>query len=114
MKELISYLDSKERFEHYIKRKIEGRCHVNNKGWAKLTEYHLGNYLKELENPFGFLYNVKTFHKSVYRRTPCMVKFYHKYHKARIRHWDEITYSLKDKDGEITKFTITSNELINE
>ena len=111
MKDLYNYLDSKSRFEHYIKEKIEGRCHMNNKGWAKLTDFHLNNFLKELENPFGFLYNVKSFHKKIYSRTPCMVRYYNKYKRRRQLHWDLMKFTMKGNDGELTEFTITSNDL---
>lgn len=111
MRDLIEYLDSKERFQHYIKQKVEGRCHVNNKGWNKLYEFHLSNYLEELKNPFGFLYNVKNFHKNVYRSTPCMVRYYHKYRRRRELHWDIINFSFKDKDGHVAEFSVSSDEL---
>lgn len=88
LKELVTYLESKDRFLHYIKDKVDGRCHMNNKGWAKIVDFHLDNYLKELENPFGFLYNVKNFHNNIYNSTPCMVRYYHKYRRRRQMYWE--------------------------
>jgi len=89
-KDLSKYLDSRNAFKLYIKAKVEGKCHVNNKGWVKLVEYHLDGYLSDIENPFAFLYNIKHFHRSVYYSTPSMRRHFYKHKSYRDKYWDEI------------------------
>ena len=108
MSQLTEYFDSWGKYQIHIKAKIDGVCHVNNKGWKKLQDYHLDNHLKQLENPHSFLFNVKYFHKGVYKRVPPMAKYYHRYHRRRVAYWDKCTITMKDEDGESTSLTFTS------
>lgn len=88
MRELIEYLESRDLFVYHTKKKIEGKCHINNKGWAKLDDYHLDKFLIKIDNPFGFLFNVKSFHTDLYSDISCMPRYYHKYRRKREVYWE--------------------------
>ena len=108
MKDLANYTNSWETFQIHIKDKIDGICHINSKGWRKLQDYHLGNYLKTLENPHSFLFNVKYFHKGVYKQVSPMARYYHRYSRRRVHYWDKVIITIGKVD-EATKFTVTGD-----
>lgn len=107
MKDLVKYHNSWDQYRVFIKDKIDGICHVNSKGWRKLQDYHLDSYLKTLDNPHAFLFNVKYFHKDIYKSVPPMIKYYNRYRRRRVAYWDKCTITMKDNDGKLTKFTFT-------
>lgn len=89
------YLHLWSKFKFYCENKAKlSDCHINSKGWQKLKEYHLENFLKESENPYGFLFKVKLRHKSLYRDFHCMPKFYYKYLKLRQKQLDSPARSM--------------------
>ena len=106
MKDLTSYFDSWNGYQGHIKKKIDGICHVNSKGWRKLQDYHLDNYLKTLDNPHAFLFNVKYFHKGVYKQVPPMARYYYRYSRRRVAYWDKMIITM-GKGDEATKLIIT-------
>lgn len=61
----------------------KANCCINNKGWQRLREFHLENYLKTVENPFGFLYLIKLRHRHIYSQIQCMPRLYSKYLRKR-------------------------------
>lgn len=105
---VIDYTGDWDRYQVTIKNKIDGICHVNSKGWRKLQDYHLDNYLKTLANPHSFLFNVKYFHKGLYKRVPPMARYYHRYSRRRVTYWDKMTITM-GKGDDATKFTVTGD-----
>lgn len=69
-------------------------CHINNKGWQKLKEYHLEEYLKDMDNPYGFLFKIRFRYKDVYREVHCMPRFYYKYLRLRKKELDSPARSV--------------------
>ena len=104
--QVIEYTGDWDRYQVTIKKKIDGICHVNSKGWRKLQDYHLDNYLKTMENPHAFLFNVKYFHKKLYKQVPPMARYYYRYSKRRVAYWDKMTI-IMGKGDEATEFTFT-------
>lgn len=72
-----------EYIESWLKQRIDyelqarGRAKINNEGWRKLKNYHLRNYIKQLDSPFGFLFNLRFKHKSLFKDISCANKLYH-------------------------------------
>jgi len=83
MKNIKSYLTSWNKFEQYCIDKAKGRCHLNNYAWRRLREYHLEDFLSKQENPFGWLFTIRAFHKDLYNSIHCMSKMYDKYARQR-------------------------------
>lgn len=80
LKEPYFYVENWNKFRKYCEQRAEkANCHINNKGWNKLKEYHLEMYLKEVTSPFGFLFKIKFRHPEIYRTVKCMPKFYCRY-----------------------------------
>ena len=71
------FLDSwvQKRIDYELMAK--GRAKLNNDAWRKLRGYHLKNFLKTLDNPFGFLFQLKFRHKHVYKQITCANKLYY-------------------------------------
>ena len=76
MKDVEQYIYSWRSFQLKCENKIKGRCIINNKGWVKLREFHMEQFLKEHPSPFGFMFRLKYQHPRVYRRIPCAPKIY--------------------------------------
>ena len=93
MQRVKHYTTSWDNFELYCTNKAKGRCHLNNSAWRKLREYHLDNYLKDIDNPFGLLFNIKTFHKDLYKSIRCMPKYYYRYAKKRTAEFQEDAFT---------------------
>lgn len=83
MKELNDYLQSWDQFREYCENKVKGICTLSNKNWRKLREWHMDNYLKSLDNPYGFIFKLKWRHPGVYKSIHCLPKFYHYYRMER-------------------------------
>ena len=84
-----SYQSNWMDFKTYCdKRAKYSECYINSKGWNKLKDYHLNNYLQDMENPFGFLYNIRRQHKDLYYQVKCMPKYYYKYLRKRQQLFD--------------------------
>lgn len=78
------YLDLWSKFKFCCEHKAKiADCHINSKGWQKLREYHLERFLKDSENPYGFLFKVKYRYRHIYREVHCMPRLYHKYSKLK-------------------------------
>ena len=77
MKDIEQYIYSWRDFQSRCESKVKGRCIINNKGWVKLREFHMRQFLKEHPSPFGFMFRLKYQHSRVYRRIPCAPKLYH-------------------------------------
>lgn len=77
MKEVRAYLTSWLNFRNQCEEKIKGRCHINNKGWVKLRDYHMEQWLKSHKAPFGFMFKLKHQYYEVYKTIPCAPKWYH-------------------------------------
>lgn len=76
------YKQDWERFRQYCENKAKAaECYINNKGWHKLREYHLENYLSTIKQPYSFLFVVKYRHTVLYRSIKCMPKIHNKYAK---------------------------------
>lgn len=71
------YLDSwvKKRIDYELQAK--GKAKINNDAWKKLRNYHLMNYIKKLQNPFGFLFHLKFKHKNIFRQISCANTIYY-------------------------------------
>jgi hypothetical protein len=65
------YLDSwiKKRIDYELQ--VKGRAKINGDGWRKLRNYHLKNYVKQLHNPFAFLFHLKFKHKNIFKHISC-------------------------------------------
>lgn len=80
------YVENWHEFRKYCEQKAKNSdCHINNKGWNKLKEFHLENYLKNVQSPFGFLFKIKFRYPEIYNSVRCMPKFYYKHAKIRQR-----------------------------
>jgi hypothetical protein len=76
------YKNNWEVFRKYCENKAkDSDCHINNKGWQKLREYHLENYLQSVDTPYGFLFTIKFRHRNLYTQIKCMPKIFYKYSK---------------------------------
>lgn len=78
MQGLTDYLASWSKFRRACEEKAKDRCHINSKGWKKLRDFHMEMWLDGHESPFGFMFNLKHRHTSVYRSISCAPKYYHK------------------------------------
>ena len=84
------YLDSWLKFKFCCEHRAKiADCHINAKGWQKLKEYHLEDFLKRVENPYGFLFRIRLRHRSVYRDVHCMAKLFHKYSRLRQKEMED-------------------------
>ena len=95
---LESYAHDWERFKLYIEDKSRDRCIITNKNWYKLRDYHLGEFLKTLRFPFGWLFWVKFHHRKAYREIPHMSKYYGIYKERRMERFLNFVY---EEDNEI-------------
>lgn len=92
--EVCLYLDLWSKFKFCCEHRAKiADCYINNKGWQKLREYHLNEFLSDIDNPFGFLFRIKFRYPNIYREVKCMPRYYHKY--ARLRQ-QELTSISKD------------------
>lgn len=72
-----------EYIESWLKKRIDyelqakGRAKINNEGWRKLKSYHLKSYLKEIDNPFGLLFQLKYKYKGLFRDVSCANRLYY-------------------------------------
>lgn len=81
---LNQFLNSWKDFKLYCEdRAKKADCYINNKGWQKLEEYHLRQFLKNIENPYGFLFTIKYRYGKIYQDVKCMNKLYYKYMKTK-------------------------------
>jgi len=88
MNDVERYVHSWRFFQLNCEQKVKGRCIINNKGWAKLREFHMEQFLKNHPSPFGFMFRLKYKHPRVYRRIPCAPKLYHFTRKQRCDKFD--------------------------
>ena len=72
------FLASWEQFKQYCDKKAKDRCKLNTYSWKKLSEFHLEEFLKKVESPFGFLFRAKMFRPEVFRQRAEMRKMYYK------------------------------------
>lgn len=85
------YEKSWDTFRQYCENKAkEADCIINNKGWHKLREYHLENYLQTISTPYGFLFIIKFRYSHIYQQIKCMPKLYHKYARKHREQFDSI------------------------
>ena len=77
MKDIEQYIYSWRDFQAKCESKVKNRCIINNKGWAKLREFHMEEFLKNHPSPFGFMFRLKYKHRRVFKSIPCASKFYH-------------------------------------
>ena len=77
------YLDSwvKKRIDYELQAK--GRAKINGEGWKKLRNYHLICYIKQLQNPFAFLFQLKFKHKNIFKEISCANTVYYRELKKR-------------------------------
>ena len=95
MKEPENYKSDWGQFrDHCNKRAKQADCYINGKGWQKLREYHLENYVNEMSNPYGFFFNIRKKHLPLYREVRCMPKFYYKYLRLRQKEFDSVARSV--------------------
>ena len=84
MLELKKYLASWRVFRAKCDRKVKiAGCHINNKCWNKLKEFHLEEYLCKMDKPFKFLFRIKVEKPKLYNSTKGMSRLYHKYKNER-------------------------------
>lgn len=73
----------------WVRKKIDyelmakNKAKINNEGWRKLRSYHLISYIKELENPFSFLFHLKFKHKNIFYQVSSANKLYYNELKKR-------------------------------
>jgi hypothetical protein len=65
------YLDSwiKKRIDYELQ--VKGKAKLNGDSWRKLRNYHLKSYVKQLQNPFAFLFHLKFKHKNIFKQISC-------------------------------------------
>lgn len=78
-------------FKAYIEAKAKDRCIITNKNWIKLRDIHLGMFLQEIDYPFAFLFHMKYYHPSKYRKIRCMPKYYGIYKENRNKEFEQFT-----------------------
>lgn len=89
MREPDLYIQHWDSFRKYCEgRAKDADCYINSKGWQKLREYHLRQYLKGVQNPYGFLFNIRMRHRNMYRQVQCMPKLYYKYLRKKQKEFD--------------------------
>lgn len=89
------YLTDWNSFKEYCEDKAKiADCHINNKGWRKLRDYHLDSYLKNIDNPFAFLFNMRFRYRKIFNRVGCMHKYYSKYMRKREIAFDSRTEGM--------------------
>jgi hypothetical protein len=77
--DILKYQTSWEEFRKACEIKAKNRCHLNTSAWKRLKEFHIEQYLRDMENPFGFLFVLKFYHNSFFRSIPksaCLYSFY--------------------------------------
>jgi hypothetical protein len=73
-----------EYLESWVQKRIDyelmakGRAKLNKDCWRKLRTYHMQNYVKKLDNPFSFLFNLKFKHRELGKHIPCINTLYYK------------------------------------
>lgn len=78
-----------EYLNSWVKRQIDceimakGKAKINNDGWRKLKGYHLETYVNSIDNPFGFLFELKFKNSDIARRLPNINELYRKSLKDR-------------------------------
>ncbi len=74
--QLNEYMDSwvQKRIDYEMMAK--GRAKLNAYCWRKLRNYHLQNYVKRLDNPFGFLFTLKYKRKDIAKNLPSLNTLY--------------------------------------
>ena len=77
MNEINRYLNSWNDFRNKCEEKVKGRCYINNKGWTKLRDFHMEQWLSSHKTPFGFMFKLKHRYWGIYRSIPCAPKWYH-------------------------------------
>lgn len=94
MKEIEEYLASWTVFRNKCEEKVKGVCYINNKGWVKLRDYHMEQWLKNHKSPFGFMFKLKHQYYSVYKTIPCASKWYH---VTRVKRQAKFEMNVADK-----------------
>ena len=71
------YLDSwvKKRIDYELQ--VKGKAKINGDGWRKLRNYHLKSYVRQLPNPFAFMFQLKFKHKNIFRQISCANTVYY-------------------------------------
>jgi hypothetical protein len=87
-KSIEDFLKSWESFRNDCERKAKDRCKINNEGWRKLSVFHTERFLRESQNPFGFLFYVRYKMPSIYRKYRLNI-FYNNYLSERERSFKE-------------------------
>lgn len=87
IKQLQQYEEDWIKFKLFIEGLAKGRCIITNKNWHKIREIHLSQYLKKMENPFFFLFQIKFFCPKAYRSVKCLPKYYYNYKQDRDISW---------------------------
>lgn len=82
-KQIENYESDWVEFRKQIEALAKGRCIITNKNWRKIRDIHMSQYLKDIENPFFFLFQVKFFHPEKYRDIKCIPKYYSMYREER-------------------------------
>lgn len=90
---LQEYLNSWNTFRNACENKAKGRAVINSSGWKKLMEFHLDNYLKNLENPYMFLLTLKWQHIDIYNQHR-MARFYYYYARKRAENLNPIIHGF--------------------
>lgn len=71
------YLESwiKKRIDYELQ--VKGKAKINGDGWRKLRNYHLANYVRKLNNPFGFLFQLRYKYKNIFKQISCANTIYY-------------------------------------
>ena len=77
-KDIDDYLVSWEQFKTYCDKKAKDKCKLTTYSWKRLSEYHLEEFLKTTDSPFGFLFRAKMFRPEVFKQRSEMKKLYYK------------------------------------
>ena len=73
------YIKSWIKFHDYCEEKSKGKCKLNGNAWRKLREYHLNNFVSNLNDSFLFLRFLKYRHPNIYYNISGIEKIYNKY-----------------------------------
>ena len=97
--DITHYLDSWVIYHVECTLRARNRAKLNADGWRKLRQFHLEQYVKGLESPFGFLFALKFKHRNIYRQIACANEIYRVTLANRNKQFEEKRYGRESKEA---------------
>ncbi len=97
--DITSYLDSWATYFIDCELRAKGRAKLNNDAKRKLRQYHLEQYVKRMDAPFGFIFALKYKHQRIYRQIACANEVYKLSFQQRQKQFEEQRYGRESKEA---------------